>query len=313
MSTWLSAAVAKASGGRSEARVREDHTLSVRPTVKAERDDGTYATLKLMGRKAPTWAAFTRVEADDNGTGLFYWNPRAARGPCVVKEPPAITRPVPPLQLREDLGNLLEYEGMRTGVEVGVQQGVFSAHLLKRWPSCKSYLLVDLWEMNSKQLHYNDSAGSRDQKFARLETRRRMRDFPHVRTPMCANFSTACASSLADESVDFVYLDARHDYWGVLQDLTAYWPKVRRGGIVAGHDYLVASEHGEWRGEGGNPEADDGVNGDGTRDMWGRAVRGAIDDFFTHCVPRQVVVTYRDGNAARGRLNPVYNTWVVRK
>ena len=32
----------------------------------------------------------------------------------------------------------------------------------------------------------------------------------------------------------------RHDYCGVQEDLRNWWPKLRRGGIFAGHDYLTA-------------------------------------------------------------------------
>lgn len=39
-------------------------------------------------------------------------------------------------------------------------------------------------------------------------------------------------------SLDFVYLDARHDYESVVEDLEAWFDKVRPGGILAGHDYL---------------------------------------------------------------------------
>jgi len=46
------------------------------------------------------------------------------------------------------------------------------------------------------------------------------------------------ASSLyEDESLDFVFLDASHKYEDVKQDLVAWYPKVRKGGIFAGHDY----------------------------------------------------------------------------
>ena len=39
-------------------------------------------------------------------------------------------------------------------------------------------------------------------------------------------------------------------------------------------------------------------------------VKGAIDEFFTRCVPRQLTVTYRDGNQRTKGYNPVYNTWM---
>jgi Methyltransferase domain len=43
-----------------------------------------------------------------------------------------------------------------------------------------------------------------------------------------------------DESVDFCFLDAAHDYDSVLADLNAWYPKVKRGGTIAGHDFTAA-------------------------------------------------------------------------
>ena len=41
----------------------------------------------------------------------------------------------------------------------------------------------------------------------------------------------------ADNSLDFVYIDANHQDPYVTQDITAWQGKVRPGGILAGHDY----------------------------------------------------------------------------
>jgi len=49
--------------------------------------------------------------------------------------------------------------------------------------------------------------------------------------------SESVAKRFDDESVDLVFLDADHSEDGVLRDLEAWLPKVRAGGIVAGHDY----------------------------------------------------------------------------
>jgi predicted O-methyltransferase YrrM len=40
-----------------------------------------------------------------------------------------------------------------------------------------------------------------------------------------------------DGSLDFVFIDAAHDYDNVLADLKAWHPKVKPEGIIAGHDY----------------------------------------------------------------------------
>ena len=47
--------------------------------------------------------------------------------------------------------------------------------------------------------------------------------------------STAAAAGMANSSLDFVYLDARHDFMGVVADIQAWWPKVKVGGVFAGH------------------------------------------------------------------------------
>ncbi|CAJ1379483.1 unnamed protein product [Effrenium voratum] len=41
-------------------------------------------------------------------------------------------------------------------------------------------------------------------------------------------------------SLDLVFVDGAHDYESVLQDLKAWWPKLRAGGIMAGHDFSMS-------------------------------------------------------------------------
>lgn len=53
--------------------------------------------------------------------------------------------------------------------------------------------------------------------------------------------STAAAKIYKDGSLDFVFIDAAHDYDNVKADINAWYPKVKLGGIIAGHDYN--SEH----------------------------------------------------------------------
>ena len=49
--------------------------------------------------------------------------------------------------------------------------------------------------------------------------------------------SLDAASQFADGSLDFVFLDARHSFEDAQQDLAAWWPKLRPGGLFAGHGY----------------------------------------------------------------------------
>jgi predicted O-methyltransferase YrrM len=50
--------------------------------------------------------------------------------------------------------------------------------------------------------------------------------------------SAEAATMFENGSLDFVYLDADHSFESAWQDLSVWYPKVRIGGILAGHDFL---------------------------------------------------------------------------
>lgn len=52
--------------------------------------------------------------------------------------------------------------------------------------------------------------------------------------------SVATASQFADHSLDFVFIDGDHSYESVRDDISAWLPKVKSGGLLAGHDYNLA-------------------------------------------------------------------------
>ncbi len=41
-----------------------------------------------------------------------------------------------------------------------------------------------------------------------------------------------------DESIDFLFIDGDHNTDAVYKDLTLWYPKVKTGGIISGHDYM---------------------------------------------------------------------------
>lgn len=49
--------------------------------------------------------------------------------------------------------------------------------------------------------------------------------------------SVEASKLFEDESIDFIFIDACHDYESVKSDLHSWFPKVKNGGVIAGHDY----------------------------------------------------------------------------
>jgi hypothetical protein len=114
-----------------------------------------------------------------------------------------------PVARRHEFGDHLQRHGMERGVEVGVQVGLNSMDLLTRWKSCTYLGLVDLWE---HQENYNDVANvnSTEQESKFLETKKRLESWKD-KTEFFRMYSTEAAKLIPDNSLDFVYVDARHD------------------------------------------------------------------------------------------------------
>ena len=50
------------------------------------------------------------------------------------------------------------------------------------------------------------------------------------------NFTRHAAKEFRNQFLDFVFIDASHDYDSVLEDIKIWAPKVRKGGLISGHD-----------------------------------------------------------------------------
>lgn len=145
---------------------------------------------------------------------------------------------MPTFKLRNDLGHLLQTLGpaFTVGAELGVQKGHFAMTTLKTWANCRKYVLVDLW---AHQANYKDLANVDEQKQDRYYTQTRNNLAPYAhKTEFCRNYTTSCVHNYPDGHFDYIYVDALHDFKGVYRDLRTWWPKLRDGGIFAGHDYV---------------------------------------------------------------------------
>jgi Methyltransferase domain len=183
------------------------------------------------------------------------------------------------LKSRLDLANVCELKGFKVGVELGVQRGLFAAEILKRWPSAEHYHLVDLW---APQKHYKDLANFElpvHEKFLAEATRITLPWKDKV--VFWRNYTSVAVKSFKPESVDFIYVDARHDYCGAKEDIENWWPILKVGGVMAGHDYLTAQEEKAIA----RSSQDWGICGDGVTVNAGVQCRNSQRETGSKCTP----------------------------
>lgn len=88
---------------------------------------------------------------------------------------------------------------------------------------------------------YVDLANTNQEQHDQLYLKTLVRLAPYTMTARCHVWRMSgneAAQLLPDLSLDFVYIDARHDFESVYNDLLTWTPKVKPGGIIAGHDYI---------------------------------------------------------------------------
>merc|ERR1711933_355569 len=61
-----------------------------------------------------------------------------------------------------------------------------------------------------------------------------------LRVGIHATASAVASHRLGDSMLDLVFIDAAHDLKAVETDLRMWWPKLRDGGILAGHDFSMS-------------------------------------------------------------------------
>jgi hypothetical protein len=137
---------------------------------------------------------------------------------------------------RDDFPELLNSLGLKGyAVEVGVYTGKFSWWLLRYWEG-KTLYCVDPWRYQEDVMFDNSNIEQSEHNAAYGECLATLRDYED-RVKIWREFSVDAAKKFEDNALDFVYIDARHDYRSVTADLNAWYPKVKVGGVIAGHDY----------------------------------------------------------------------------
>ena len=134
--------------------------------------------------------------------------------------------------LRQDLYALMgKVGGFGRGAEVGVMAGENAKLMLQNIPDLE-LTLIDPWRRFSKRTPNKWMQRRYDDCRLRLQKWRPI----YMRLT-----SMRAVKNFKDGSLDFVYIDGLHDFDNVIMDLIHWVPKVRKGGIVAGHDFIYGN------------------------------------------------------------------------
>lgn len=136
---------------------------------------------------------------------------------------------------RNILGTWSHELGFKVGVEIGTERGEYAEILLKANPNLVLHC-VDPWLVyrgyrdHTRQEKLNSFYEITKQRLGEYEEQKRVYYWKM--------FSMDAVKEFKDDSLDFVYIDANHDFAHVTEDIYYWSKKVRKGGIIAGHDYI---------------------------------------------------------------------------
>lgn len=119
--------------------------------------------------------------------------------------------------------------GALRGAEIGVERGDNAADIL-RMLDIEYLALVDIWRP-----FVQEGKGVWDDNICEA-------NYQYVMTRFSDNVEvfrmpSVEAANRVDGNLDFVYIDACHQYESVIEDIRTWLPKVRKGGLLAGHDF----------------------------------------------------------------------------
>lgn len=114
--------------------------------------------------------------------------------------------------------------GFKVGAEIGVADGRYSEILCQTIPGLKLYCVDPI----ERKGHYEKATERLSKYNARIIRKKSMDAIP----------------VFDDDFFDFVFIDANHRFDFVMEDIIGWTRKVRKGGIISGHDYYHFNESG---------------------------------------------------------------------
>ena len=133
----------------------------------------------------------------------------------------------------KDLPRLFRKLGLKTGAEIGTMKGWYAGFLFKFITGLKLYC-IDPWEKYDDFVESHDVDGEKRLNDTFEIAKERLKG---LNVEFVKKYSMDAVKDFKDESLDFVYIDANHTFEYAVEDIAKWEKKVRRGGIVSGHDY----------------------------------------------------------------------------
>lgn len=141
----------------------------------------------------------------------------------------------PPMRLknytRSYIPELCKSFGLKYGAEVGVASGDFSLQFCQTIPDLK-LLCVDSWQVGDDSMSISRGQEGADKRFKEAKEKLKGYNVKFLRGK-----SMDIVREIPYESLDFVYIDACHEFDYVAQDIIEWAKRVKKGGLVSGHDY----------------------------------------------------------------------------
>lgn len=150
---------------------------------------------------------------------------------------------LPPVPCRDELAVFAQahFARLHRAAEIGVHLGDFARKNLQAWHG--EYHAIDAWahrpEDDASDKNFDDKRQQATYETARLA----LASFNRTgRVHQIRSRSVAAARRYADESFDWIFIDANHTREAARADLQAWWPKLRQGGLLSGDDYAEQSD-----------------------------------------------------------------------
>jgi len=125
------------------------------------------------------------------------------------------------------IADLVKKFSCKVIAEIGICEGHTAAEILHK-NELLAYYMVDPWIWKN----FSDLGFTGETAYQQI-----VKEFTEPCIKIMRMASLEASKLIPDNSLDFVFIDAAHEYKHICQDMSLWWPKVRKGGILSGHDY----------------------------------------------------------------------------